>query len=145
MPEASTVPRLHSINLPSRCKQSDESEQGFDDVAEPLFAGGQLRRRLQAVRHVADGADDADRLALVVADDPAARNHPAIGAVAVLEPQFVAESVFSEIASVAIHRFGHADAVVGMNAPEERFRSWAIRHRDIRESLCSAARDSNRP
>ena len=34
-------------------------------------------------------ADNANRLARIVADNQAARNHPAIRAIAVFEPQFV--------------------------------------------------------
>ena len=83
-------------------EEADKSEQRVDDIAQPFFAGGQLGCRLQTLRHVADGADNANGRALIVADDAAARNHPAIRAVAMLEPQLVGESVLGEVLVVAV-------------------------------------------
>ncbi|HTC87531.1 MAG TPA: hypothetical protein VK686_04485 [Bryobacteraceae bacterium] len=100
--------------------EPEEAVQRIEDIAQPFFAGGQLRSSLQAIGHVANGPDNTNGLALGIADNAAARNHPAICSIPMLEPQFIKESVFGRIFGVTVSGFSHARRVFGMNAPEKR-------------------------
>ncbi|MGD0134564.1 MAG: hypothetical protein ABSE57_21150 [Bryobacteraceae bacterium] len=104
-------------------EKADKPEQRVDDIAQPLLAGGQFGRRLQTLRHVSNGADNANGRALIVTNDAAARNHPTIGAITVHQAEFVLEPVFGGVLIVTVPGLRHSRAVFGMDAPKERRRS----------------------
>ena len=72
---------------------------------------------LLAVGDVGLAADDAERAALGVADRHPAREHPAVGAVAVLDPVLVLE-VVAGAGQVGVERLGEGGAVVLVDAAE---------------------------
>ena len=72
---------------------------------------------LLAVGDVGLAADDAQRAAVLVADRHPAREHPAVGAVAVLDPVLVLE-VVAGAGQVGVERLGERGAVVLVDAAE---------------------------
>jgi hypothetical protein len=72
---------------------------------------------LLAVGHVGLAADDADRPPLGVADGHPARQHPAVGAVAVLDPVLVLE-VVARAGEVGVERLAERRPVVDVDAAE---------------------------
>ncbi|HEX5229019.1 MAG TPA: hypothetical protein VFW44_14980 [Bryobacteraceae bacterium] len=103
-------------------EQTHEAKQRIDDVAQTLFTRRQPRGGFQTLRHIADSSHQPDGFPAIVAQDAAARYHPAVGSVAMFQPQLVVKAIFRGIAIVFLDRLRHALAVVRMDAPEERFR-----------------------
>ncbi len=73
---------------------------------------------LAAVGDVGERADDAGRAAVLVAHRDAAREHPAVGAVAVLHPVLELEVVVRAVGQVRVERLRERRAVVGVHAAE---------------------------
>ena len=133
---------VRALGAADRLVEAVEEQHAVGQAGQRVVQGVVLQALLGllAVRHVGLAADDADRPALGVSDRHAAGEHPAVGAVAVLDPVLVLE-VVAGAGQVGLERLRERGAVVGMHAAEPLAAGVAELGLGVAEHLLPARRE----
>ena len=112
--------RVVALGAPDRLVQAVQEQHAVGEAGERVVERVVLQAALglAAVGDVGDRADDPERAAVVVADGGGAGEHPAVVAVAVLDPVLELEVVVDGAGQVGVERLGERGTVVGVDAAE---------------------------
>src|SRR3954471_4145267 len=112
--------RVVAAGAPDRLVEAVEEQHAVGEAGERVVERVVLQAALglAAVRDVGERADDARGPAVLVAHRDGAGEHPAVAAVAVLDPMLELEVLAGGLGEVGVERLRERGPLVGVHAPE---------------------------